>query len=163
MFKVLFVCTGNICRSPTAHGIFDQMVKNKGLDDVVGVDSAAIISYHQGQAPDDRAIRTALKNGVDIRSLRARKVNESDFSNFDLIVAMAEDHYEALSVMQERFTHKKAVLCKMMDFAPQYHTNDVPDPYYGSGDGFQTVFDMVYTACEGLLNHIEKDILNASR
>ncbi|MCQ2965950.1 MAG: low molecular weight phosphotyrosine protein phosphatase [Alphaproteobacteria bacterium] len=163
MFNVLFVCTGNICRSPTAHGIFAQMVKNKGLDQIIGVDSAGIISYHQGQAPDDRATRTALKNGVDIRSLRARMVEKRDFSNFDLIVAMAEDHYEALSVLQERFANTKAKLCKMMDFAPQYQINSVPDPYYGSGDGFQTVFDMVHTACEGLLNHIERDILNAGR
>ena len=162
MINVLFVCTGNICRSPTAHGIFDQMVKNKELQGAIGVDSAGIIAYHSGEAPDERAVQTALKNGVDIRGLRARKVNESDFEKFDLIIAMTQDHLESLSVLQERCVDSKAKIRLMMDFAPSYHTQDVPDPYYGSGDGFQRVFDMVYTACVGLMNYVEKDMLNAS-
>jgi len=158
MYKVLFVCTGNICRSPTAEGVFRQIVEHAGLGDVISVDSAGIGSWHVGDPPDARAVETALNNGVDITSLRARKVVRDDFKDFDLIIALDSTHLGALEEMRPGFSpdHDRAVLDLMMRFAPQYGTEDVPDPYYGGKDGFQNVFDMIKSACEGLLNHIRE-------
>ncbi len=158
MYKVLFVCTGNICRSPTAEGVFRQIVGHAGLGDVISVDSAGIGSWHVGDPPDARAVETALNNGVDIRSLRARKVVRDDFKDFDLIIALDSTHLRALEEMRPGFSpdHDRAVLELMMRFAPQYGTDDVPDPYYGGQKGFQNVFDMIKSACEGLLNHIRE-------
>jgi len=158
MYKVLFVCTGNICRSPTAEGVFRQIVEHAGLGDVISVDSAGIGSWHVGDPPDARAVETALNNGVDITSLRARKVVRDDFKDFDLIIALDSTHLRALEEMRPGFSpdHDRAVLDLMMRFAPQYGTEDVPDPYYGGKDGFQNVFDMIKSACEGLLNHIRE-------
>ncbi len=158
MYKVLFVCTGNICRSPTAEGVFRQIVGHAGLGDVISVDSAGIGSWHVGDPPDARAVETALNNGVDISSLRARKVVRDDFKDFDLIIALDSTHLRALEEMRPGFSpdHDRAVLELMMRFAPQYGTDDVPDPYYGGQKGFQNVFDMIKSACEGLLNHIRE-------
>ena len=158
MYKVLFVCTGNICRSPTAEGVFRQIVGHAGLGDVISVDSAGISGWHAGEPPDARAADTALKNGVDIGSLRARKVVRDDFKDFDLIIALDSTHFRALEEMRPGFSpeHDRAVLDLMMRFAPQYGTEDVPDPYYGGKEGFQNVFNMIESACEGLLNYIRE-------
>lgn len=155
MYKVLFVCTGNICRSPTAHGVFEHLVKEEGLSSKIYVDSAGTGSWHEGALPDPRAMETALKNGIDISSQRARQVRESDMTDFDLIIALDRSHYQAL----KPFCKDLKKLRLMMEFAPEYKTEDVPDPYYGGKEGFQNVFDMVHSSCRGLLSHIKQEAL----
>lgn len=160
MYKVLFVCTGNICRSPTAEGVFRQMVENAGLGNEISVDSAGIGDWHEGQNPDARAVKTARDNGVDISALRARKIVRDDFAVFDRIIALDRTHLRALEEMRPAFSaaHDRAVLELMMSFAPAYGQSDVPDPYYGGVDGFQRVFTMIRDACAGLLNDIRRDL-----
>lgn len=157
MIKVLFVCTGNICRSPTAEGIFRSLVENDGKAEDITVDSAGVSGWHEGQCPDMRAIQTAQDNGLDISGLCARRVIRDDFKDFDLIIALDRSHLEALKEMRPQFSpaHEKAELRLMMDFAPQFKTKDVPDPYYGGAKGFQNVFEMIYAACENLLIEIK--------
>ncbi len=164
MYKVLFVCTGNICRSPTAEGVFRQMIENKGLEDEIFVDSAGTGSWHEGNPPDMRSIDTALNNGVDISSLRARSVIRDDFKDFDLIIALDRTHLKALEAMRPALSraHERAVLSLMMRFAQDYETDDVPDPYFGE-KGFQSVIDMINSACEGLLKYLEEEKGDAGR
>ncbi len=160
MYKVLFVCTGNICRSPTAEGVFRQLVENAGLGDDISADSAGIRAWHVGGPPDARAVAAASDNGLDISSLCARQVVRDDFRDFDLIVALDQGHLKALEEMRPGFSpeHERAALVLMMDFAPQYGIKDVPDPYYGGNEGFQTVFDMIKSASEALLEHIRETV-----
>ncbi|HBO59974.1 MAG TPA: protein-tyrosine-phosphatase [Alphaproteobacteria bacterium] len=159
MYKVLFVCTGNICRSPTAEGVFRQMVENAGLQRAVTVDSAGISSWHAGQSPDSRAVETALKNGVDISSLRARKVVRDDFQNFDLIIALDASHLQVLEKLRRESAQSKAELKLLMkDYAPETGFTDVPDPYYGGYDGFQSVFDLIRAACTNVLASVREKV-----
>lgn len=159
MYKVLFVCTGNICRSPTAEGVFRQMVKSAGLGNDVSVDSAGISSWHAGQSPDSRAVETALKNGVDISSLRARKVVRDDFQHFDLIIALDTSHLQVLEKLRRESAQGKAELKLLMrDYAPETGFTDVPDPYYGGCDGFQSVFELIRGACANLLSSVREKV-----
>lgn len=146
---VLFVCAGNICRSPTAEGIFRKRIFEAGLAERVTVDSAGTHGYHVGEPPDPRTQAAAASRGYDLSSLRARKFERADFSSFDLILAMDEDNYAFLArICQPSEDHK---LKLMMDYAVRFREHEVPDPYYGGPGGFERVIDMIEDASAGLL------------
>lgn len=152
--RVLFVCMGNICRSPTAHGVFRRLVDDEQLAHRIEIDSAGTTGYHAGRPPDARACQTALSRGIDLSDLRARKAREVDFQEFDYILAMDQDNYHSLSSICPRGLERKLTL--LMDFAPELRIREVPDPYYGGPSGFERVFDMVEAASLGLLNDIKR-------
>ncbi len=157
MIKILFVCMGNICRSPTAEGVFRHKVKAAGLEDTIDIDSAGTIAYHIGHPPDQRAQKAALKRGIDLSSQRARKVTAKDFEAFDFVIAMDSDnHYELESICPSGLEDKLHMFLK---FAQNSSESDVPDPYYGGGNGFETVLDLVEEAAEGLLAHLQEQKL----
>ena len=153
MFRVLFVCTGNICRSPTAEGVFRHLVDARGLSGKIEADSAGIGSWHVGEPPDPRSQQTARARGIDISDQRARSVHIDDFEAFDLILAMDKGHYQDLERACPGAHSAKIRL--FLGYAPETGITDVPDPYYGDGDGFERVFDMIETAANGLLAEIE--------
>ncbi|WP_035051522.1 low molecular weight protein-tyrosine-phosphatase [Andreprevotia chitinilytica] len=151
-YSVLFVCTGNICRSPTADGVLRSMVESAGLADRVEVDSAGTHDYHVGEAPDRRATAHAAKRGYDLSYLRAREVKPADFRQFDLVLAMDKGHQRLLERACPPAERHKLRL--FLEFARQHAEREVPDPYYGGPEGFEHVLDLVEDGCEGLLEHI---------
>jgi protein-tyrosine phosphatase len=154
MVKVLFVCMGNICRSPTAHGVFRELVLREGLGEVIEIDSAGTHAYHVGEPPDRRAQQAAQRRGIDLADLRARRADPADFERFDYLVAMDQDNYHGLSSIAPEDAYDKIHM--FMDFAPQMRTREVPDPYYGGESGFEQVLDLVEAAAEGLLAEIRQ-------
>ena len=158
MVKVLFVCMGNICRSPTAHGVFQEFVQREGLTGVIAVDSAGTHAYHIGEQPDRRAQATALRRGVDLGSQKARRVAANDFVEFDYILAMDRDNYTQLAAQCPSEHRQKVQL--FMEYAPELGYEEVPDPYYGGPQGFEQVFDMVEAAALGLMGTIKLTHLN---
>ncbi|AHF03150.1 phosphotyrosine protein phosphatase [Marichromatium purpuratum 984] len=155
--RVLFVCMGNICRSPTAHGVFRQLLRARGLEQLVEIDSAGTHAYHAGERPDQRASDTARARGIDIRDLRARCVEADDFERFDYVLAMDQDNYAHLAALCPPGLESRLGL--FMDFAPDYPQREVPDPYYGGRRGFDQVFDMVEAAARGLLEDLNARFL----
>ena len=153
MVKVLFVCMGNICRSPTAEGVFAKLVHDAGLAALIEIDSAGTHAYHVGEPPDTRAQRSALQRGVDISLLRARRARSEDFDYFDYVLAMDEDNYQHLLQLCPDEHQDKLQL--FLDYAPHLEFREVPDPYYGGAKGFDVVLDMVEQAANGLLEHIK--------
>jgi protein-tyrosine phosphatase len=152
--RVLFVCMGNICRSPTAEGIFRKRVDDAGLSREILVDSAGTHGYHVGEPPDERACRAALQRGYDLSTLRARKVEREDFQRFDIVLAMDRDNYAHLArLVQPSSAHK---LKLMMEYSARFRGRDVPDPYYGGERGFDLVLDMLEDASRGLLEAIRR-------
>jgi protein-tyrosine phosphatase len=149
VYRVLFVCTGNICRSPTAEGAFRAVVSHAGLSEHIDIDSAGTHGYHVDEAPDPRSIRAASRRNIDISGLRARRVHDVDFNAFDLILAMDRGHLEHLRA--QRREHHKAEVRLFLDFHAQARHRDVPDPYYGEEKDFELVLDLVESASEGLL------------
>ncbi len=150
--RVLFVCMGNICRSPTARGVFEKLVEEAGLSHAIETDSAGTHAYHVGNSPDKRAIAAALQRGYDLSRYRARRLSVEDFARFDYILAM--DH-ENLSAMRESLpTESEQRVHLLMHFARASAQPEVPDPYYGGGGGFVRVLDLVEDAARGLLAHI---------
>jgi protein-tyrosine phosphatase len=152
--RVLFVCMGNICRSPTAHGVFRSLVDNAGLSHGIEIDSAGTHAYHVGNSPDRRAVATAANRGIDLTDLEARRVEAEDFELFDYVIAMDQDNFLSLSEICPDEHIEKIHL--FMDFAPQMRTREVPDPYYGGKAGFERVFDLVDAASEALLEDIRR-------
>jgi len=152
--KVLFVCMGNICRSPTAEGVFKSHVDKAGLAGQVLSDSAGTHDYHVGDPPDERAQRAAGRRGYDLSALRGRQVRRSDFSEFDYLLAMDEANLRLLEGMcPPQHAHK---LRLFMEFAADPGLREVPDPYYGGAQGFEQVLDLVEQASRGLLAHLRE-------
>jgi len=150
--KILFVCMGNICRSPTAEGVFKSVVEKAGLADRITSDSAGTGDYHIGEAPDPRAQSAALSRGYDLSPLCARQVSRRDFSEFDYILAMDESNLRQLKRLCPPEHAGKVKL--FMEFAGEGTAREVPDPYYGGAHGFERVLDMVEQASRGLLDHL---------
>lgn len=157
MVKVLFVCMGNICRSPTAQGVFSRLVKEHGLSNEIIVDSAGTHAYHVGNPPDKRAQMAAAKRQVDLSGLAARQVVHADFEQFDYVLAMDRDNLDILSALCPGGMNGKVRL--FMDFAQDVPVQEVPDPYYGGSKGFDRVLDLVESAANGLLTHIREQHL----
>ena len=145
---------GNICRSPTAEGVFRHMVAQVKAEDEIFIDSAGTHAYHVGNPPDTRAQDAALKRNVDLSSQRARRVSTNDFSEFDYIIAMDESNkYDLLSLCPSGYEDRVHLF---LDFADS-DESEVPDPYYGQGRGFEIVLNLVENASEGLLKHIREN------
>jgi protein-tyrosine phosphatase len=153
--SILFVCMGNICRSPTAHGVFDAKVAQRKLGHVIRVDSAGTHNYHPGSPPDDRSQEQAALRGYDLSHLRARQIRHADFEQHDLILAMDWDN---LALLQERCPapHQNK-LRRLTEFCIKHNSPVVPDPYYGGTKGFEEVLDLVEDACDGLLLHLQRE------
>ena len=152
--KILFVCLGNICRSPTAEVVFRQVAAREAPDLVIQVDSAGTAGYHIGAPPDPRTREAAARRGYDLSPLRARIVQPEDFERFDLILAMDRENLAALRRRAPQGLHERVRL--FLEFAPELATSDVPDPYYGGPNGFEEVLDLVEAAAHGLLNHVRR-------
>ncbi|MBL1147177.1 MAG: low molecular weight phosphotyrosine protein phosphatase [Pseudomonadota bacterium] len=152
MYKVLFVCTGNICRSPTAEGVFRELARRAGITEKLQIDSAGTHGYHEGEPPDSRSIITAKQNGIDLSGQTARRLRLDDFTEFDLILAMSQSHYDFMDRIRPEGS--KAELALFLNFLPGFEHQDVPDPWFGHEDGFQHVFDLVHSGCEVLLEHV---------
>jgi len=151
---VLFVCMGNICRSPTAEGVFRKLLEERAPELQIEVDSAGTHAYHLGEAPDPRACRAAQQRGVDLTKQRARRVAVEDFERFELVVAMDQLNRAHLRELSPPQFHDRIRL--FLEFAPQLGRDDVPDPYYGGSNGFEHVLDLVEQASMGLLDHLQR-------
>ena len=150
--RVLFVCLGNICRSPTAHGVFETIVKARGLEQLIVIDSCGTGDWHIGHAPDRRATAEAARRGYNLDHLRARQVQISDFDEFDYILAMDAQNLADLRAMcPAGFSGQ---LSLFLPFDPAATVDEFPDPYYGGDEGFTRVLDMIEAASEGLLEEI---------
>ena len=154
MINVLFVCMGNICRSPTAQGVFEQLVTSQGLSDKIRIDSAGTHAYHTGEKPDARASAAALQRGINLNTQRARRVDPGDFIIFDYVLAMDSSNYDDLAALCSAEELPKLHL--FMGFASGSSTREVPDPYYGGTTGFERVLDLIESASEGLLAEIRQ-------
>ncbi|HUU71488.1 MAG TPA: low molecular weight protein-tyrosine-phosphatase [Burkholderiales bacterium] len=154
--RVLFVCTGNICRSPTAEGVFRHLVIQEGLEEKVIVDSAGTQGYHAGAQPDRRSMLAAARRGYDLSRLRARALSDTDFSEFDYILAMDRDHLMILESSAPSEGREKIAM--MLDFSPRYGGNEVPDPYYGGPQGFEHVLDLIEDGATGLLADVKRKL-----
>jgi len=153
-FAILMCCMGNICRSPTAEGVLRAKLVAAGLDHLVDLDSAGTHEYHLGRAPDPRTQRHALRRGYDLSALRARKVGVPDFERFDLVLAMDRDNLAGLAALCPDAGDDKLRL--LMSFATRHTVDEVPDPYYGEGDGFERVLDYVEDACDGIVDMLRQ-------
>lgn len=159
MVRVLFVCLGNICRSPMAEGLFLHYIKQAGLQDKIRVDSAGTGGWHAGERPDGRMLETAKRHDIPLPS-RARKTRVNDFEEYDYILAMDESNLDDLKLLADGSTDSRAQLLKMRYFDVNAPNTDVPDPYWGGDQGFENVFQMLDRSTQKLLTHIrsEKEI-----
>lgn len=157
---VLFVCTGNICRSPTAQGVFEALVREAALQERFLIDSAGTSRHHVGQAPDPRTQKAARDRGVDLSRQRARQVRAEDLQRFHYLVAMDTGHYEDLLTLrdkQDAADQLTARIVRLLDFVADPALQDVPDPYYGPINGFGRVYDIVADGCQAFLQHLRQE------
>ncbi len=154
--SVLFVCMGNICRSPTAEGVFRKLVQEEGVEDWFLIDSAGTHAYHVDNPPDERAQSAALARGIDISRLRARQVTLRDFESCDHILVMDRYNYDAVMVVCPRAHAHKVRL--FLEYAPELKTGEVPDPYYGGKKGFEQVLNLVEKAALGFLDTVRDNL-----
>jgi len=152
--RVLFVCMGNICRSPTAEGVFREYVNRHAPELELEIDSAGTHDYHVGEPPDPRALRAASSRGLDLSGLRARQVDETDFERFDMILAMDRLNYETLRELSPPAYRSRIRL--LLEFAVGAGRDEVPDPYYGGAKGFEEVLDLLEDAAAGLLAEVRR-------
>ncbi len=153
--RVLMVCLGNICRSPTAEAMLRHHVHAAGLAGRIEVDSAGTADYHVDSPPDRRAVAHGERRGLRMQHLRGRQVQRADFDRFDYVLAMDEDNL--MNLKRIRPAGSRAQVALLMSFAPQAGAREVPDPYYGGADGFERVLDLVDSACEGILANLRSD------
>lgn len=152
--KVLFVCLGNICRSPTAEGVFRRTLEQAGMAEAFQIDSCGVGNWHVGKAPDARAQQAALRRGIDLSGLRARQLSEQDFHDFDYVLGMDQDNLRAMRDLKP--AHSQAHVGLLLDFAGTPGA-EVPDPYYGGDEGFENVLNMIEAASEGLIRHLKRE------
>ena len=160
-YKLLFVCLGNICRSPSAENIMNHLIQEAGLTDKISCDSAGTSGYHIGASPDRRMNAAANKKGLALQG-KSRKLNPSDLQQFDLILAMDRENYQDILYLDRegKYEDKVRLMC---DFATQKQDKEVPDPYYGGQDGFDYVIELLFDACAGLLEYITSSELYQSK
>ncbi|MDB9318787.1 MULTISPECIES: low molecular weight protein-tyrosine-phosphatase [Cyanophyceae] len=159
-YKLLFVCLGNICRSPSAENIMNHLVDQAGLSDGILCESAGTSSYHIGSPPDRRMSNAATaKLGIKLLG-QARQLQKLDFQNFDMILAMDQENYDNILALDAtgQYHHKVYLMC---GFCSRHSLKEVPDPYYGGVEGFNQVIDLLMDACEGLLQHVTSQQLKA--
>ena len=155
-YKILFVCLGNICRSPAAEGIMKKLIKESGLEHKISVDSAGTSGYHNGELPDRRMRKHGAKRNYNFDSL-SRRFSASDFEEFDLILAMDDSNYHnIMSLVPDLESQQK--VHRMVEYSQKYSHDHIPDPYYSGADGFELVLDLLEDACEGLLKEVKKHI-----
>jgi len=154
MINVLFVCLGNICRSPSGEGVFKTLLENEGLEGDFFIDSAGTSAYHVGEPADSRMRKHAAKRGIKLSS-RSRKFDRNDFEKFDYILAMDSSNYRDIMSLDQGGEYRARVYM-MTEFSTLYPDKDVPDPYYGGYDGFEEVLDLLEESCRGLLEEIKK-------
>ncbi len=153
--KVLFVCMGNICRSPTAEGVFVKLIEEQGKANQFEIDSGGTHAYHEGEPPDIRAQKAAQARDVKLNHLKARKVVAGDFEDYDYLLAMDKDNFSVLTeACPEELRHK---IKYFLDYAPQLNTREVPDPYYGGRYGFEEVLDLVEEAAKGFVTTLKQN------
>jgi protein-tyrosine phosphatase len=159
--KVLFICMGNICRSPTAEAVFRHYVESAGWSEHILIDSAGTHDYHVGDPPDTRALRAAQQRGYDMSKLRGRQVAAEDFRHFDYVLAMDQTN---LAILQRITSPDSTTQARLfLDYARHHAEHEVPDPYYGGADGFERVLDMVEDAAQGLLEEIRQQHFSAAQ
>lgn len=153
-YRLLFVCLGNICRSPAGEGILKRMVKEEGLDNYISIDSAGTSGYHDGELPDSRMRQHGARRGYKFDSISRRFVR-NDFDDFDIILAMDDsNHHNILRLAPDLDSEKKVY--RMVEFSQKYGHDHIPDPYYSGADGFELVLDLLEDACENLLDKMKK-------
>ena len=150
--KVLFVCMGNICRSPTAEGVFRKLAGERGLSGQLEIDSAGTHGFHTGHPADPRSVEHAARRGYDLSRLRAREVVPADFERFDLVIAMDESNIDQLKAFCPNHLSRKIAL--LLDYAPAGKYREVPDPYQGKAKDFELVLDLIEQGCQGLVDHL---------
>lgn len=157
-YKILFVCTGNICRSPTAEGIFREQLKVAGLEEKIMIDSAGTHALYEGNPPDSNAQNALISKGIDISQQRSRKITLQDYDYFDLL--LAADHFNEANLLAESGRLNRHKIKMLMSYAPDLGVTEIPDPYGGGMQGFNIALKMIERACSGLLKEIQENIIN---